>query len=519
MSKRLTNKLKVVLLLGLGFLCGTSYVRPAHGVEQPNIVFVMIDDLGPEWVSCYGAEDIETPFIDELAATGMKFLNAYSMPQCTPTRATLLTGEYPFRHGWVNHWDVPRWGAGCHFDQKYNVTFARQLKSVGYTTGIAGKWQINDFRVQPNVLKEHGFVEWCMWTGFESQNPPSAERYWDPFVFQNVTGPGYDGPSSNIRPSQADISDVERTGQERQPATKRLIDGKAVGLGVAGTYEGQFGPDVYNAFCCDFVQRHRDGPFLLYYPMCLTHGPFVHTPDEPTVTGKLAQHKAMVRYTDTLIGRLVAAIDTAGVRERTILIVTTDNGTSVGITGHMNGCAVRGGKGRVTENGVRQPFIVSCPGTVPEGVETECLTDFSDLLPTFCELAGAPLPQDVVIDGKSIAPVILGKVEDGPREWIMAMGHGPARQDEQGVRPVEDFTHRVIRDKRFKIHVSDDREITALYDLRDDPAEEENLIKSPLQVHQDAIKRLTAALESMPRQDDRPRYDPTPPQRWDLQRQ
>ena len=90
---------------------------PPPTVDQPNILFILVDDLGTEWISSYGAAGIQTPAIDRLAAGGMRFTNAYSMPQCTPTRATLLTGQYPFRHGWVNHWDVPRWGAGVHFDR------------------------------------------------------------------------------------------------------------------------------------------------------------------------------------------------------------------------------------------------------------------------------------------------------------------------------------------------------------------------------------------------------------------
>lgn len=116
--------LRATSLIVVSALMSLIASEATYAVDRPNIIFVMIDDLGPEWVNCYGAEDIETPHIDSLAASGMKFLNAYSMPQCTPTRATLLTGQYPFRHGWVNHWDVPRWGAGCHFDAKYNVTFA-----------------------------------------------------------------------------------------------------------------------------------------------------------------------------------------------------------------------------------------------------------------------------------------------------------------------------------------------------------------------------------------------------------
>ena len=289
--------------------------------DKPNIVFIMVDDLGPEWVSSYGGEGIDTPNIDELARRGMSFDNAYSMPQCTPTRATLLTGQYPFRHGWVNHWDVPRWGAGCHYDPDRNVTFARQLEEVGYKTGIAGKWQINDFRVQPNVLRRHGFQEWSLWTGYESLNPPSAERYWDPYVF------------SNLHPSK--------------------------------TYEGKFGPDVYNDFVLEFFERHHDEPMLLYYPMALTHGPLVHTPHEPFAESKYDRHKAMVRYTDYLVGKVMKKLEDLGVWDNTYVIFTTDNGTSGGINGRMNGRSVRGGKAKLTENGPRQPFIVTGPGVEP----------------------------------------------------------------------------------------------------------------------------------------------------------
>ena len=168
------------LMFAIFSILGLIWPLQAEDPSKPNIIFIMVDDLGPEWIGCCGAEGIETPVIDELARTGMRFTNAYSMPKCTPTRVTLLTGQYPFRHGWVNHWDVPRWGAGCHFDPKHNVSFVRLLKKAGYATAIAGKWQINDFRVQPDVLAGHGFDEWCMWTGYETGNRPSGKRYWNP---------------------------------------------------------------------------------------------------------------------------------------------------------------------------------------------------------------------------------------------------------------------------------------------------------------------------------------------------
>ncbi|MCP5115109.1 MAG: sulfatase-like hydrolase/transferase, partial [bacterium] len=399
-TERIKMKMTNIGYRLLGLALAGLWCAGAAAVDRPNIIFIMVDDLGPEWVSCYGAEDIRTPSLDKLAATGMKFEAAYSMPQCTPTRAALLTGQYPFRNGWVNHWDVPRWGAGCHFDPKHNITFARLLKKVGYKTAVAGKWQINDFRIQPNVLREHGFDEWCMWTGYESQNRPSAERYWNPYIF---TTPG-----------------------------------------KSRTYEGKLGPDIYNNFVLDFLKRHRREPMLVYYPMVLTHGPLVHTPDEMDVTETLDKHKAMTRYTDKLVGRVVDTLDELKIRDRTIVIFTTDNGTGRGIRGHMNGRLVSGGKAQLTENGPRQPFIVNGPGMVPVGVTTDALTDFTDMLPTFAELAGAELPEGVTLDGRSIAKVILGTEADGPREWIMAMGFGPARLDDKGVRPVKDYTDRVV---------------------------------------------------------------------------
>ncbi|MBT4868004.1 MAG: sulfatase-like hydrolase/transferase [Planctomycetaceae bacterium] len=249
--------------------------------------------------------------------------------------------------------------------------------------------------------------------------------------------------------------------------------------------------------------------------MAITHGPLVTTPHEPNVKEKLDKHKAMVRYTDHLMGRLVAKLDELGIRKKTIIVFTTDNGTSGGIRGRMNGRLVRGGKAKLTENGPRQPFIVNCPGTVPVGEVTDCLTDFSDLVPTFCEIAGADLPKGVTLDGHSIAPVIFGEQPDGPREWIMAMGYGAARLDDKGVRPIKDFTQRVIRDKRFKIHVNDQREVIALYDLANDPGEEKNLIDSKSAKHTAALKKLKSALATFPVRDARPRYDALPPQPWD----
>jgi arylsulfatase A-like enzyme len=451
----------------------TSCAQPKPQAQRkPNILFILVDDLGKEWVNCCGSEWGVTPNVDKLAQGGIRFTNCYSMPQCTPTRATLLTGQYPFRHGWINHWDVPRWGAGCHFDPKHNASYAKQLKDAGYATAIAGKWQINDFRVQPKVLNELGFDDYCMWTGWEADNPPSAERYWDPYIH-----------------------------------TKK----------GSKTYAGQFGEDIFTDFLIDFMKQHKDEPMLMYYPMALPHGPLTPTPDEPNVTGKEETHLAMVRYVDKMAGKLTQALDDLGLREDTIIIWTTDNGTSGGLTARLDGRMVKGGKGRPTENGVWEPFIVNCPGRVPAGVVSDCLTDFSDIMPTFVELAGAELPQGHVVDGKSIAKVILGEEEDGSRDWIMAMGGGEGRVDENGrVMPIYEYRDRVIRDKRYKLFIDTNRQNEKLVDLLKDPAEEVNLLDSTKPRVMAALKKFTAVAATFPEKDAGPRYDPNPPQPWDI---
>jgi arylsulfatase A-like enzyme len=456
-----------------GAVAGIS--EPSMGDEKsaskPNILFIMVDDLGKEWISCYGADDIKTPHIDALAAGGMKFHNAYSMPQCTPSRTTLLTGKYPWRNGFVNHWDVPRWGVG-YFDwkQKENTTFARLMKDLGYATCAAGKWQINDFRIEPQAMKKHGFDDWAMWTGYESGNGPSGKRYQNAYI--------------------------------------NTPDGSK-------TYKGKFGPDIYADYLINFMKQHKDEPMCLYFPMALTHTPFVATPDEPDAKSPIAKHKAMVRYTDKLVGQLMKALDELGIRQRTIVIFTTDNGSTGSIIGTLNGHKVKGAKMKETEPGVCQPFIVNCPGLVSAGTETDALTDFSDLLPTFVELGGGKVPDDLTVDGVSIAPLILGKEKDTRREWIMALGYGPAKLDKDGVRGQKDFATRVIRDKQYKVWVSSEKKIIRLYDLKEDPWESANLLNSDLAEHKAALQKFQTVLESLPDKDARPLYEPRAPNSWD----
>lgn len=410
----------------------TASGAPAREGQRPNIVFILVDDLGPEWLSCYGSEH-KTPNLDRLAETGIRFQTVYSTPLCTPTRHELLTGRYPFRTGWTVHHDTPRWG-GQYFDWRREITFARLLRDAGYATAIAGKWQINDLRTHPDALQQHGFDEHCVWPGFEEGNPPAAERYFDPFVQTN---------------------------------------------GQRGTLKGKFGPDVFNEFLIDFIRRHKHRPFLAYHAMVLTHTPFTKTPhNKDTTAAGIALHPDMVNYVDHLVGRLVSVLDELQIRDRTLVIVTSDNGTVSGVRCRMNGRTVNGGKGKLIETGIRVPLIVNWPGKTPAGQVSDRLIDFTDFFPTLLDLAGVAPPDGVVLDGRSFAAVLQGRPDAQPaREWIFSqLGE-----------------NRVIRDKRFKLY-SDGR----FYDVVADPEETTDLAGSDNPEVTAARKRLESKLDALP---------------------
>ena len=290
------------------------FLIPAEA-KRPNLIFIMVDDMGRDWVSCYGA-DHPTPNIDRLAAGGVRYETAWCTPICTPTRVTLLTGQYPCHHGWVQHYDVPRWGGAGLNPEKF-TTFASLLRESGYATAIGGKWQINHLGEQPDVLERHGFDEHCVWPGVEEGNPETEERFWNGLLQTN---------------------------------------------GKRGT--APYGPDAINAFLIDFMERHKDRPFLVYYPMLLTHGPHTATPlnkDNPP-EGKPALYAGNVTYMDQLVGKLVDAVDDLGLGENTLIVFTGDNGSAS--PGTLDGEPYPKGKGPPGEPG--RPRALRRPGTLPQ---------------------------------------------------------------------------------------------------------------------------------------------------------
>lgn len=335
----------------------TVVTAAAAAKDKPNVVLIMADDIAYDNIGCYGSSHFKTPRLDELARTGVKFNYCYSEPVCTASRVKIMTGRDNIR----NYTQFGRLDPN-------EETFGTMMKEAGYATAIAGKWQLHG---NGGVLApDCGFDTFCLW------NYPGSERerYWNPSLIR---------------------------------------DGKKV-----PTTEASYGPDICTDHLIEFIETNKDRPFFAYYPMISVHSPFLPTPDSQDRSSKNAaeNYRDMVTYMDKCVGRLVDALDRNGLRENTIVIFTTDNGTGRGLKYPFKGETRAGEKAWPTDGGCHAPLIVNCPGTVATGTETNDLVDFSDVMPTLAEVGKAKLP-DVTLDGRSFWPQCVGKA-GSPREWI-----------------------------------------------------------------------------------------------------
>lgn len=434
---------------------------PVH-TAPPNIVFIMLDNVGQEWFGCYGSEAGCTPNIDNLASAGMRVEHCYTPPVCGPSRTVLLTGRYPHSTGFRLHHDAALYSGGG-LDPQREILFARLFRDSGYATCIAGKWQVNNLYDEPAVLTAHGFDEQLVWPGSLDTNKVKGAdlaKFWDAVKRE-------DAPETT-----AYIQNIE----------SRYWDPVFLRNGKREEHPGKFGPDITQEFVFDFLKRHREKPFMLFYPMVLTHGatftvPVVPTPDH---LEKDPSHEAMfanmLRYADKLIGQFVVELDKLGLRENTIVFVASDNGTEKSFHARRNGRDVTGGLYTLTEAGSDVVLLANSPKLVPGG-RVLPLADFTDLYPTFGELASVPLSPQHKVDGKSFAQFLLGKTDKMPREWILN----------------EYDKDRVVRDKRFKLY-SDGR----FFDANADPAEQHNIAASTDAEHRAAREKLKRVLDSLP---------------------
>ena len=341
------------------------------------------------------------------------------------------------RDGWRNY---VRFGTL----DKSETTFGNMLQRAGYNTAVAGKWQLHG---GPNgvVAPDCGFDSWCLWN-----YPGTArKRFWNPSLNQD--------------------------GRLLQSATT------------------DYGPDIVNGFVLDFIRRHRDEPFFIYYPMLLVHSPFVHTPDSKSSNAPAISHfRDMTAYADKLVGQVIETLDELGLRESTVVIYTTDNGTGRSLTYPYRGEDRRGEKAWATDGGTHAPLIVNCPGLVPPKTVCDDMVDFADVLPTLAEITNADLPE-VELDGQSFWPQCLGRAGN-PKPWIRQYYYpkfGPAAEPHgQGVNRREivwaqNQHYKLYRDGAFYA-VADRYEQTKILPGSDDAAAEKTR------------RMLQAALDEIP---------------------
>ncbi|MCB1224471.1 MAG: sulfatase-like hydrolase/transferase [Verrucomicrobiales bacterium] len=426
-------------LLVIFTACATAADRP------PNILLIMADDIGIEGFGCYGGQSYTTPQIDRLAATGLRFTHAYSQPLCTPTRVELMTGRYNHRN----------WRAFGLLDPAAH-TFGHLLQAAGYQTCIAGKWQLHSYDPPdfPGAATRRGTGMRAEASGFDEHllfhaghTEDKGSRYANPTLQENGV----------VRPA----------------------------------IEGAYGENLFVAFLADFMKRHQQEPMFLYYPMCLPHWPMVPTPISEAWSDPQRRldestdfFPDMVRYMDQTVGRLIKHLDALGLRENTLILFYSDNGTDRRILSLMEGREIEGGKGEPTQTGIRVPLIANWPGKIEVGTCND-LIDASDFLPTLAELAHTTVPDDWGVEGRSFAPALFGK-NMNPRDWCYFWYDPRPGWDK------EKFTRHVFAlDHHYKLF--DDGRLFLL----DDFLPSEHLIKTETPASRAAREKLQTVLDRM----------------------
>ena len=369
------------LLLGIG-----SIALAEQAPRAPNVVVILTDDQGTLDARCFGSADLHTPAIDQLAANGIRFTQAYAHMVCCPARAMLMTGRHPQRS------NVNSWTQGCLYDPQgrnmmlSELTLAEALQEAGYRTGLFGKWHLGAHR-------DHG---------------PTRQGFHEFFGIRN-------GFIDNYTHYQ-----LHRTGfHDLFEGTKEVF------------CRGQYFPDLIVDRALAFIARNQQVPFFLYFALNIPHYP------EQSLERFRAQYRelpeprqsyaAMVSTTDDYIGRILTQLQALKLLEDTIVVFMSDNGHStedyqIAVDHHLSGYprghnyGANGGggntgpwigaKGSFLEGGIRVPAILSYPRKLPKGIVRDQAITAMDWYPTILDLCGVNRPQDVVLDGYSVLPLI-----------------------------------------------------------------------------------------------------------------
>jgi len=476
MLAAMSDRMRVVGLGVLGLLYASNVQAGSGGEEQrpPNILFILADDLGWRDLSNEGSNFYESPHIDSIAAGGMKFTRGYATCSvCSPSRASIMTGKYPPRHGitdWIGAATGEAWrSAGRHdslLPPEYThqlgadeVTLAEVLQAAGYSTFFAGKWHLGSKGSWPT---DHGFDG--NRGGWDVGSPRGG--YFAPFTNPNLEA----GPPGESLPL--------RLGQETAA----------------------------------FIERAKDKPFLAYLSFYSVHGPIQTTEalwskyQAKAVKAGLADKRfifdrrlavrqvqdcpiygGMVEAMDDAVGIVLAKLDELGLRENTIICFTSDNGgVASGDSSPTSNLPLRGGKGRQWEGGTREPFYISAPGITSAGAQ--CATPVSgvDWYPTLLELAGVQQPTEQDVDGLSLVPLMRGgALPARPLYW-----HYPHYGNQGG----EPSSTLMEGDWKLIHYYEDGRD--ELYHLGRDRGEQTDLAATEQERTQSMRKRLDGWLKS-----------------------
>ena len=422
MSLRPVLALLAIFSAGLASLFGAS--------AKPNIVYILADDLGFAELGCNGSDRYKTPNIDALANSGVRFTRFYTVPLCGPSRAMILTGRYGFRSGAVTQ-DACK--TIIRTGEKAEVMIPTVLKKAGYASALIGKWGQLTPSGDPS---DWGFDHELYYKG--------SGMYWN----SKVAKPMSEG------------------GEVRGDPDTYVLGGKTVSV-----KDDEYIPDLLHKDATAWMEAQKGRPFFLYYSLSQVHGEILPTPDSaPAPKGESNNQRAQrlladnIAYMDKLVGKLVAELDRLKLRENTLIVFMGDNGStkSAAVDATIGGRRIEGEKGSMKEGGGLVPFFATWPGVMASGKVNANVADASDLLPTFAEIAGAPLPTGRVIDGRSLVSQFKGDTKS-PRTWAFCQLSNNYYVREAGWKLDQSGTLYDMKDAPFK-------EVAVAVDTKDEAA-------------------------------------------------
>lgn len=461
--------------------CALAFaVARAAAPEKPNIVFIILDDLGPADVGSYGSKSISTPNIDRLAAEGMRFTQAYAgCSVCGPTRSTLMTG----RHGGRT---TVRGNSGGIPLRAEDVTVAQVLQKAGYVSGGFGKWGIGDLDTD-GVPERHGFAQF-----FGYYHQVHAHQFYPEELID--TGRKVALPNRGFY----DAKRPEGAVATRNPAT-------------GGTYVFS-GYRIFDEMKA-FIRANKDRPFFCYAPWTMPHARREIPDDDPAWQlykdkpwpALEKGHAAYVTLADRLVGETLALLQELGLDEKTIVFFCSDNGAPNTSPILESSGGLRGEKGQMYEGGIRIPFIARWPGRIRPGSASTAPVFTPDVMPTLAALAGATAALPKGVDGVSLLPELLGSGRV-PRDRFLYWEWNGAH-----FAPEYQPKFQAVRRGDWKIVRHELHGAWELYNLAADERETRNVAAG----HADTVAALSAWIEAN-REPHLPQVEPSKPKgrRW-----